>query len=119
MANYKYKVNMNGVAAIHKQLTTAVEQTAEATVGDLKASQTLPYNVGTLDLSTTWSRDSAKVGVVSISSNTPYARRLYFHPEYNFRKTNNRNAGARWFDPYINGDKKEFVKKTFLKFAKK
>ena len=29
---------------------------------------------------------------------TPYARRLYYHPEYNFAKDKNPEAGGYWFE---------------------
>ena len=40
------------------------------------------------------------------------------HPEYNFRKNKNKNAGGEWFEPYINGNKKDFAKKKFAKIMK-
>ena len=58
-------------------------------------------------------------GHFAISSNTPYARRLYFHPEYHFRTDNNPNAQGRWFDPWINGKYKRFAPETYKKFYKK
>lgn len=58
------------------------------------------------------------MGKVSIVSDTPYARRLYFHPEYNFNKVENPNAGAKWFEPYIDGNKKDFATNAFMKFIK-
>jgi len=54
---------------------------------------------------------------VLVVSDQPYARRLYFHPEYNFSKEENPNAGAQWFEPYIHGEKKDKVIQTFARFA--
>jgi hypothetical protein len=53
-------------------------------------------------------------------TDTPYARRVYYNPE-NTRVSReaNSNARIRWLEPYISGDKKKFVFKTFMKFAKK
>ena len=49
-----------------------------------------------------------------LQTDGPQARRLYFHPEYNFQKVNNPNAGAGWFDPYTKGGSKEdFVPEAF------
>ena len=59
-------------------------------------------------------------GKVSVVSSTPYARRLYYHPEYNFSKSENANAGGKWFEPYTPGGKKQdFAEKTFAKLYKK
>ena len=55
---------------------------------------------------------------VSVVSDTPYARRLYFHPEYKFRKDKNANAGAEWFEPYLTGNKKQFARNSFARIMK-
>lgn len=44
----------------------------------------------------------------------PYARRLYYHPEYNFSHEKNPQAGAYWFDRM-----KAQHKKQILEGAKK
>jgi hypothetical protein len=115
----RVKINEAGINELFNKLTVAVEKTAEETVTDLKNSATIPFDVGTLQLNTYWERDAAKNNTVLLVSNTPYARRLYFHPEYNFRTTNNANAGAGWFDPYISGNKKDFIQDTFAEFMKR
>ena len=51
-------------------------------------------------------------------SDTPYARRLYFHPEYNFNQDKNAHAGGLWFQPYINGNKKKFAQNVFNRFMR-
>ncbi len=63
-----------------------------------------------------YSRSNA--GTVSLVSSTPYARRLYFHPEYNFDKGENPNAKGRWLEDWAeppdgNGNKSEWIRKTF------
>ena len=56
----------------------------------------------------------ANNGSISIISSTPYARRLYFHPEYHFDKGENPNAKGKWFDDWLPGGKYEdFARKTF------
>ena len=115
----RYTINDAGINEILNKLKVAVEKTSEETVTDLKNSETIPFDIGTLQLSTTWERDAAANSTVLISSNTPYARRLYFHPEYNFRKTNNANAGAGWFEPYITGNKKDFIQDKFAEFVRR
>ena len=64
-------------------------------------------------------------------SSTPYARRLYYHPEYNFHQTpwtdesgkkheGNANAKGRWLDDYMkDGKKQNLAPKAFGKFYKK
>lgn len=103
-----------------KQQYISLAQTADALVTDLRDSQTMPFDTGNLQNDSTFLDDSQKEqGKVSIVSSTPYARRLYYHPEYNFRTTNNRNAGGKWFEPYISGNRTDFLKDTFAKLFKR
>ena len=103
-----------------RQQYISLAQTADALVTDLRDSQTMPFNTGNLQNDSTFLDDSQKEqGKVSIVSSTPYARRLYYHPEYNFRTTNNRNAGGKWFEPYISGNRTDFIKDTFAKRLKR
>ena len=47
-------------------------------------------------------------------SEGPYARRLYYHPEYNFHKEENPDAKGRWLEDWMPGGRKEnFVQETF------
>ena len=88
--------------------------TADALLTDLQQSNTMPFNTGNLQNDSTFVDDSQKRnGRVSIVSITPYARRLYFHPEYNFRRTFNGRAGGKWLEPYLSGSKKDNARQIF------
>ena len=103
-----------------RQQYISLAQTADALVTDLRDSQTMPFDTGNLQNDSTFIDDSQKEqGRVSVVSSTPYARRLYYHPEYNFRTTNNRNAGGKWFEPYISGKKSDFVVNAFKELFKR
>ncbi len=41
---------------------------------------------------------ATQIGSGKIKWNTPYARRLYYHPEYNFSQEHNAHAGGYWFE---------------------
>ena len=43
----------------------------------------------------------------ALVTDTPYARRLYFHPEYNFQTANNANARGRWLRDWMPGGAQE------------
>lgn len=105
-----------------KQLTDAqvkaLENTAETLYDEVKRSQVMPRDTGHLQESTFVDFSKSKSGIVSLISQTPYARRLYFHPEYNFRKVENSNAQGKWLEPWISGDKKDWCWATFKKFYK-
>lgn len=106
-----------------KQLTNAqimaLEQTAEALHTEVVQAQVMPRDTGHLqDDSTFVDTSQSKSGTVSLVSQTPYARRLYFHPEYNFSTTENPNAQGKWYEDWISGDKKDFCHKTFAALYK-
>lgn len=107
-----------------KQLTDAhvraLEMTGEALHTEVVQAQVMPRDTGHLQNDSTFvDYSQSKSGTVTIVSQTPYARRLYFHPEYNFRKVENANAQGQWFEPWLTGSEKDFCKKAFSKFYKK
>ena len=93
------KVNSTVIIYPHKikKLTDAqilaLKQTAEELLENVRDAQVIPRDSGHLQGDATVVDESqAKSGTVSIVSQTPYARRLYFHPEYNFSKRDNKTS---------------------------
>lgn len=60
-----------------------------------------------------------KQGKVSLVSSTPYARRLYFHPEYHFQKYENAFASGKWYEPWIDGVSADFCREAYKKIYKR
>ena len=115
----KVKLNHKNVSYIQKLANEALVDTAYTLRRNLEQSKTMPYDTGALQNRSTFIDDSKKnSGKVSIVSDTKYARRLYFHPEYNFKQDKNPNAGGQWFEPYISGNKKNYAQKTFARIMK-
>lgn len=97
---------------LQRDVVVALEMTADALRSDLVASQTLPFAEdslenfrrgvvpGELQGSVHVNRDRSSEGTVSVVTSTPYARRLYFHPEYNYYRGTNAKAGGLWYEPY-------------------
>ncbi len=113
------KINFKNISAINKLAIEALVETADALETNLRKSKTIPFDTGNLQNKSMSVDDSKKnKGVVTLVYDTPYARRLYFHPEYNFQKTKNPNAGGMWFEPYINGNKKTYAAKTFARLMR-
>ena len=96
----------------------ALEQTTEAILSDIKTSAVVPKDTGELERSGFVDLSKLDDGIASIIFDTPYARRLYWHPEYNFRHDKNINAQGKWMQSYIDGDNKEFVTDTYKHFFK-
>ena len=114
------KLNEAKLKELTRQQYISLAQTADAVLTDLRDSQTMPFDTGNLQNDSTFLDDSQKEkGRVSIVSATPYARRLYYHPEYDFRHTNNPNADGKWFEPYISGNKSDFIVNAFKDLFKR
>lgn len=109
------KLNPEAIKAIQDATVKALPLTMEAMKTEVNNMQVVPKEVGTLEESVVTGVEN---GVGYISYNTPYARRLYFHPEYDFRQDKNPNAQGRWLDPFIHGDKKEWLEEAFGKNLK-
>ena len=92
----------------------ALVQTADATLTELRDRQVMPFDTGNLQNDSTFVDDSQR-DKVSIVSSTPYARRLYFHPEYNYRRGNNASAGGKWFESFLNDT---FIQNAYAKLLK-
>lgn len=111
------KMDFGKIEKLTKAAVTALKNTAEEVRTDVTQAQVVPFQSGNLQNESTFVDDSlADSGIVSIVSSTPYARRLYFHPEYNFSKEENPNARGNWYEPWIDGSKKNFAKDAFKRF---
>ena len=113
MAAGSVKMNQHEVERLRDIQKKALLMTMETVYKDLLESNTLPYDTGNLYRSTYLNSERINDGTVELISDTPYAARLYFHPEYNFSKSVNINAGGRWFDSYISGEKKDVIKNRY------
>ena len=115
----KVTINTQKIKQLTKAQITALEQTAEALHTEVIQAQVIPRDTGNLQNdSFIYYSDSSK-GKVSLISSTPYARRLYYHPEYNFQTMENPNAKAHWYDDWIDGGKMDFCKNAFKEFYKR
>ncbi len=106
------------VRQLSGSIAPALEKTAEALHKEVVQSQKMPFDKGTLQNESTFVDNSeAKNGTVYLVSSTPYARRLYYHPEYHFNREENPNAGGRWLADYLpGGNKEDFAQEAFNRF---
>jgi hypothetical protein len=111
----RVELNMSVLNMLDGAQYEALAQTGDATLTELRDRQVMPFDTGNLQDDSTFVDDSEK-GRVSIVSSTPYARRLYFHPEYNFRRGNNARAGGKWFDSFLNDN---FISNAYAKLLKR
>lgn len=109
------KINKLRIDALNKATVTALEQTAEALHTEVQQAQVVPRDTGALQNDKMFVDTSqSHFGRVTLVHEGPYARRLYFHPEYNFKTSENPNARGQWFEPWQKGGKnEEFCSRVF------
>lgn len=113
------KIYKPQIKKLEKAQVIALEKTGEALHTAVVQAQVMPRDTGHLQNDSTFvDYSQSKSGVVSLVSQTPYARRLYFHPEYNFRTVENPNAQGKWLEPWITGSKKDWCWAAYKKFYK-
>ena len=122
MIKVKSTVRMNfpRIRQLEQAQITALEQTAEALHTEVVQAQVMPFDTGTLQNEGTFvDYSESRQGKVSIIANTPYARRLYFHPEYHFQTKENPNARGKWYSDWLPGGKKsDFAIDTYKRIYK-
>ena len=94
---------------------TALAKTAEALHTEVVQAEIMPRDSGALQNEKTFVDDSKnEYGKVSLVSEGPYARRLYYHPEYNYQTYENAFAQGKWYEPWLPGGiNANFVSEAF------
>ena len=113
--NSTIKMNFPKIRELTDAQTYALGMTAEALHTEVVQAQVFPRDTGNLQNESTFvDHSQVRQGKVSIVSTTPYARRLYFHPEYHFQTGENPNARGKWYTDWLPGGKEaDFAAKTF------
>lgn len=111
------KLDMQAIRGLEQAAVKAAEVAMEQTKTDLINSATMPFDTGDMQNNQTFV--DANENGASIVTGSPQARRLYYHPEYNFQQGKNSNAGGEWLEQYLTGDKKDFVQNKFTEIFKK
>ena len=115
------KMNFPRITQLTQAAVTALEMTAEALHTEVIQAQVMPFDTGNLQNESTFvDYSESNQGKVSLVSSTPYARRLYYHPEYNFQADENSNAKGNWYEDWLpGGSQSDFATKAFKQFYKK
>ena len=112
MSDTKVTIFAAKLEALDAAAQRALEKTAELIHIEVEQAQVMPFDSGHLQNDSTFVDLSGSAeGHVDLVSSTPYARRLYYHPEYNFSKEENPNAGGEWFAPWADGGEHENLAK--------
>lgn len=119
--NSTVKLNMPRIRQLTQAAVAALELTGEALHTEVIQAQVFPFDTGHLQEDATFVDYSrANDGMVTLVSSTPYARRLYYHPEYHFQTKENPNAKGMWYEDWLPGGAKAGdASKLFAQFYKK
>ena len=110
----RVELNMSVLNMLDNAQFDALAMTADATLTELRDRQVMPFDTGNMQNDSTSVDDSQKT-TVSIVTTAPQARRLYFHPEYNFKRGNNASASGKWFESFSNDD---FIASAYARLLK-
>ena len=110
----------------------ALYKTAEYVHTEVVQARVIPRDTGALQNEKFYvNGNNISKGSVSLCFEGPYARRLYFHPEYHFNRENwtetvngvvkkhgsNPNAKGKWLEDWCpRGKNVEAIKKAYAKF---
>lgn len=109
--NVKVELYQDKIRHLQDAIEPSIQQAVEAVKSQIVSDQVVPKEHGDLERSAFMRKKSRTK--YQIVYDTPYARRLYWHPEYNFRTDKNLNAKGIWMQDYVDGDRKDFFKKVF------
>ena len=120
-ANSTIRMNWGRIRELTEAQITALEQTGEYLHTEIVQAQVMPFDTGNLQNESTFVDTSkSSSGKVTLVSSTPYARRMYFHPEYDFKTDENPNAGGEWLEDWLpGGSKQDDCKKAFKQIYKR
>ena len=98
------ELDFPALKSLEANAVKALEMTADALLTEVKNAEVMPFDTGNLQNESTHAQliDPHR-GVAVIASTAPYARRLYYHPEYNFNREHNIAADGEWFKPWLDG----------------
>ncbi len=114
-------INKGCITQLTKTAIIALELTAEALHTEVIQAEVMPRDEGTLQNEKFFvDHSQSSKGRVALCFEGPYARRLYYHPEYNFSRDENIAAGGRWLEPWLKGGlRQDFCNKSFIKLYKR
>jgi hypothetical protein len=123
MARYKgYHIKMNraAIARVVEAANRAAEMTTYEILVDIEKAQVVPMdNEGVLSATAMVDSSQKARGRFRIVYATPYARRLYWHPEYRFQQGYHANARGEWLELWLKGERKEFPHRKFSRLFRR
>lgn len=100
-------LDMDFFSGLEDECQAAAMETMELLRQDVVNAQVMPRDGGDLQNNLTHVEKLPGWVGARLITDGPYARRLYYHPEYNFQTVNNPNAQGRWLDHWLPGGQHE------------
>lgn len=116
-----FQFDLTGIKNLDESIQDCLEQTGEALHTEVINAQVIPFDIGTMQDDDTFVDDSqSSRGLIEIVTTSIQARRLYFHPEYDFQTINNPNAKGLWWEDWLPGGKNaDFAQKAFSELLRR
>lgn len=122
MPNVEVKLDFSKLDSIRRAACDSGLETLGGLRTEIVSAQVVPRDQGFLENSMgaiDQFEQDAEIHTTLNIGDTPYARRLYFRPEYNYQTVNNPNAQGEWAEPWLpGGDLKGYIPDTFEKRMK-
>lgn len=115
------KIYNQRVRRIEKAERLALEQTAKELQSEIRDALVIPMDTGALhDTKFFIDYSMSAEGKVELVHEGPYARRMYYHPEYHFNKDEATNAKGKWFEDWLPGGREAYkVNEKFAEFLRR
>ena len=118
MSDPSFRFDMQGVNLVDKKMKDSLAKAVYVLQDDIREAQVIPRDIGTLQGEAFTIIDHSREKYMDMGFSTPYARRLYFHPEYHFHQKpwvdehgesheGNPHAKGKWLEDWVKGGKKE------------
>lgn len=115
----RVKIYNSRIKNLEKAAVAALEKTTEHLHTEIIQAQVVPRDTGALQGEKFYANyNESNLGRTELIFEGPYARRLYYHPEYNFNREvyyddkgvkheGNPHAKGKWLEDWAKGGKKE------------
>lgn len=109
MPRAELKLNLSALDGVRREAMDAALETVSALRGEVVTAQVMPFDNGDMQDKHTSVQQRVEGDEIhtALLTDTPYARKMYYHPEYNFQTVDNPNAQGKWLSPWLPGGANE------------
>ena len=109
MPRAELKLNLSALDGLRREAVDAALETVSALRGEVITAQVMPFDNGDMQNEHTSVEQRIEGDDIhtALLTDTPYARKMYHHPEYNFQTGNNHNAQGLWLSSWLPGGANE------------